>query len=144
MISPRLSNPERKVSQPGSSRDSPASSHFTTEPWIDDGCILDIDHFVKSLTAVKAKGTRSDLVGSIVSHYATKWLPELSGGEPNVAARARHEHGSSSSPESSSASSSMAVWMKKKFYLETLVGVLLPEKDCLLNIEELTFPPSEY
>ncbi|KMZ58780.1 hypothetical protein ZOSMA_74G01250 [Zostera marina] len=124
MISPRLSNPEKKVSLSASSRGSPASSQFTTETWIDDPCILDMDHFVKSLSGVKAKGIRPDLIGSIISHYATKWLPELSGKEPNVA---KSKHG----PSSSSPESSMAVWMKKKFFVETLVGILPPEKECL-------------
>ncbi|WCJ40638.1 Phototropic-responsive NPH3 family protein [Euphorbia peplus] len=94
---------------------------FAGECWFDDACILNMDYFIKTLAGVKAKGVRPELVGSIISHYASKWLPELSGDHP-----AGITNFEESSPESVTSS-----WMKKRFFVETLVGVLPPEKDSI-------------
>ncbi|KAF8026781.1 hypothetical protein BT93_F3301 [Corymbia citriodora subsp. variegata] len=91
--------------------------------WFDDACVLDMDYFVKTVAAIKAKGVRPDLVGSIISHYASKWLPELAEDFPERgggAALTEFE----GSPESATAS-----WMKKRFFVETLVGILPPEQN---------------
>ncbi|KAK3426025.1 hypothetical protein EUGRSUZ_F02560 [Eucalyptus grandis] len=93
--------------------------------WFDDACILDMDYFVKTVTAIKAKGVRPDLVGSIISHYASKWLPELAEDFPEkggAAVLAEFE----GSPESATAS-----WMKKRFFVETLVAILPPERNSI-------------
>ncbi|MED6218366.1 hypothetical protein PIB30_026204 [Stylosanthes scabra] len=87
--------------------------------WFDDACILDMDYFVKTLSGIKQKGVRSDLIGSIITHYASKWLPDLSS-----ASATTHNK---DSPESTVTAS----WLKKRFFVETLVGVLPPEKDSI-------------
>ncbi|XP_042496773.1 root phototropism protein 3-like [Macadamia integrifolia] len=92
---------------------------FAEECWFDDACILDMDYFVKTLTGIKAKGVRPDLIGSIIAHYASKWLPDLSVDDANKSLTDFKD-----SPESVTAS-----WMKKRFCVETLVGILPPEKD---------------
>lgn len=98
---------------PGRSPSQLSSSESCT--WFDDACILDMDYFVKTLSGIKQKGVRADLVGSIITHYASKWLlPEDLSSSENY------------SPESVTTS-----WMKKRFFLETLVGVLPPEKDSI-------------
>ncbi|RDY03164.1 Coleoptile phototropism protein 1, partial [Mucuna pruriens] len=97
-------------------------SQFSSECWFDDACILDMDYFVKTLSAIKAKGVRADLIGSIITHYASKWLPDLSAGDLVEKGLTQFEE----SPESVTAS-----WMKKRFFVETLVGVLPPEKDAI-------------
>ncbi|CAL0332366.1 unnamed protein product [Lupinus luteus] len=98
-------------------------TQFSSEYWFDDACILDMDYFVKTLSCIKEKGVRADLIGSIIAHYASKWLPDLSVGD--IAQKGINEfHGSS--PESVTSS-----WMKKRFFVETLVGVLPPEKDSI-------------
>ncbi|KAJ0007444.1 hypothetical protein Pint_30016 [Pistacia integerrima] len=89
--------------------------------WFDDACILDMDYFVKTITDIKAKGVRPDLIGSIIAHYASKWLPDLSNDVMKKGLTNFEE-----SPESVTAS-----WMKKRFFAETLVGILPPEKDSL-------------
>lgn len=84
--------------------------------WFDDACILDMDYFVKTVAGIKAKGVRPDLIGSIIAHYASKWLPDLSDDSDSV----------QESPESVTAS-----WMKKRFFVETLTGILPPERDSI-------------
>ncbi|KAI3766696.1 hypothetical protein L2E82_16765 [Cichorium intybus] len=89
--------------------------------WLDDACIVDIDYFVKTLSGIKAKGVRPDLIGSIITHYASKWIPELSDEPPSPVA-----------PESQSPSeSATASWLKKRFFIETIVTVLPPENDAV-------------
>lgn len=100
--------------------------YSSSECWFDDACILDMDYFVKTLSGIKAKGVRSDLIGSIITHYACKWLPDLSGAAVSSADKAASNIFEESSPESVTAS-----WMRKRFFVETLVGVLPPEKDSI-------------
>ncbi|XP_049367249.1 root phototropism protein 3-like isoform X2 [Solanum verrucosum] len=98
------------------------STHFSAECWFDDTCILDMDYFVKTLSGIKAKGVRPELIGSIITHYASKWLPDLSNDEEVFMGLKDFED----SPESVT-----AIWMKKRFFVETLVGILPPEKDSI-------------
>ncbi|KAH8521086.1 hypothetical protein H0E87_002226 [Populus deltoides] len=99
------------------------TSQFAAECWFDDACILDMDYFAKTLAGIKAKGVRPDFIGSIIAHYASKWLPDLSGDHlSSNKGLANFEE----SPESVT-----ALWMKKRFFVETLVGILPPEKDSI-------------
>ncbi|KVI05979.1 root phototropism protein 3-like [Cynara cardunculus var. scolymus] len=91
--------------------------------WLDDASILDIDQFVKTLSGIKSKGVRPDLIGSIITHYASKWIPELSAEPPQSPVI---NDLLQSPPESATAS-----WLKKRFFLETIVTVLPPEKDAV-------------
>ncbi|KAG6780505.1 hypothetical protein POTOM_013367 [Populus tomentosa] len=100
------------------------TSHLVTERWFDDGCILDMDYFVKTLAGIKAKGVRPDLIGSIIAHYASKWLPDLS--DDHNPSTDKGLANLAKSPESVTTS-----WMKKRFFVETLVGILPPEKDSI-------------
>lgn len=92
-------------------------TQFMGEFWFDDACILDMDYFVRTLAGIKAKGVRPDLIGSIIAHYASKWLPDLAGEDSENGLKV-FKH----SPESVTSS-----WMKKRFFVETLVGILPPE-----------------
>lgn len=103
---------------------------FAAEYWFDDVCILDMDYFVKTLSGIKAKGVRPDLIGSIITHYACKWLPELSGDDSLEKGRGPTTT-NSNSEEPSPENTATASWMKKKFFVETLMGILPPEKDSI-------------
>ncbi|KAK7258797.1 hypothetical protein RIF29_24384 [Crotalaria pallida] len=85
-------------------------TQFSSECWFDDACILDMDYFVKTLSGINAKGVRADLIGSIITHYASKWLPDLSSCDNAEKGLTQFEE----SPESVTAS-----WMKKRFLAES-------------------------
>lgn len=85
-----------------------------------NNCILDMDDFIKTLSEIKDKKIRPDLIGSIITRYASKWLPELATDESDQPAAV----GSGNPPESVTVS-----WTKKRFIIESLVGILPPEKD---------------
>ena len=78
-----------------------------------------MDHFIKNLSSIKEKGVRPDLIASIITNYACKWLPDICSDEPS-----KGQTGFEASPKSAT-----AIWMKKRFFVETLVGILPPEKD---------------
>ncbi|KAL5975661.1 hypothetical protein ACLOJK_019987 [Asimina triloba] len=101
----------------------PTTTQFAVDCWFDDACILDMDYFVKTLSGVKAKGVRPDLIGSIIVHYASKWLPDLAGEAP-AALRNPAAEANGTAPESA-----MASWLKKRFLVETIIGILPPEKE---------------
>ncbi|KZV48018.1 hypothetical protein F511_21138 [Dorcoceras hygrometricum] len=94
---------------------------MAAEIFFDDACILDMDYFVKTLSSIQGKGVRPDLVSSIITHYASKWLPDMAADESERTIASFED-----SPESITAS-----WMKKRFFIETLVGILPQEKDSI-------------
>ncbi|KAJ0242285.1 hypothetical protein HA466_0207680 [Hirschfeldia incana] len=91
----------------------------------DESSIHDIDYFVKTIAQIKAKGVRPDLIGSIITHYASKWLPDLSD------IFTTSPDGPNNQPQQlqSESFSVTAFVMKKRFYVETLIGIIPPEKD---------------
>lgn len=96
---------------------------FEPEHWsdVDEACILETDYFIKTLSKIQAKGVKPDLIDSIISHYASTWLPDPAGDEAGRATTSLRN-----SPESH-----MTAWMKKKLFIETLIGILPQERDTL-------------
>jgi len=47
--------------------------------WFDDVVTLCIDHFSRIIAALKAKGTKPEIIGSCIMQYAEKWLPNMEG-----------------------------------------------------------------
>ncbi|CAF2055677.1 hypothetical protein Bca4012_098234 [Brassica carinata] len=94
---------------------------------LDESSIHDIDYFVKTIAQIKAKGVRADLIGSIITHYASKWLPDLS----DIFTTSPDGPNQQSQPQQlqSESFSVTAFVMKKRFYVETLIGIIPPEKD---------------
>ncbi|KAL5705265.1 hypothetical protein ACHQM5_023593 [Ranunculus cassubicifolius] len=45
--------------------------------WFDDVSILRTDHFARIITMIRAKGSRPDIIGECIMHYAEKWLPSM-------------------------------------------------------------------
>jgi hypothetical protein len=92
----------------------------------DDSCVNDVDSFARTVAAVKSKSAscaRPDMLASVLSHYAAKWLPDVPPPLPSLA----------SSPASSASGrflppeSPTATWLKKRLLLESLVAALPPD-----------------
>lgn len=47
--------------------------------WLDEVSTLHIDHFVKIVTAMRAKGVAPEMVGACIVHYAERWVPGFEG-----------------------------------------------------------------
>ncbi|KAL7114187.1 hypothetical protein ACP275_04G105000 [Erythranthe tilingii] len=87
-----------------------------------DDCISDMDYFIKTLSSLKDKAIRPDEISSIITHCATKWLPELALDhqlEPIIA---------TTTPKNDAVSLT-----KKRLFIETLIGILPPEKEYYIN-----------
>ncbi|PWA35760.1 phototropic-responsive NPH3 family protein [Artemisia annua] len=98
---------------------------FAAKCWLDDACIVDIDQFITTLSSIKSKGVRPDLIGSIITHYACKWIPELSIDPPSPSP-STIANNNPSPPESATQS-----WLKKRFFIETIITVLPYEKNAV-------------
>ncbi|KAJ0249260.1 Non-phototropic hypocotyl protein [Hirschfeldia incana] len=89
--------------------------------WFDEASIQDMNYFVKTITSIKSKGIRPDVIGSIIAHYGSKWLPDLSGNASATTA--------TPPPPPPPTESVTASVNKKRFFVETLTEILPPEKD---------------
>lgn len=58
--------------------------------WFDDLSTLRIDYFTRIITALKAKGMKSEIVGSCIAEYAETWLPNT---EPGREGESRSSYG---------------------------------------------------
>ncbi|EEF31124.1 Root phototropism protein, putative [Ricinus communis] len=45
--------------------------------WFDDVATLRTDHFMRIVTAVRAKGAKPEITGKCIMHYASRWLPGM-------------------------------------------------------------------
>ncbi|WVZ72520.1 hypothetical protein U9M48_020962 [Paspalum notatum var. saurae] len=102
-----------------------------SEPWLvaaaaasasDDSCVNDVDNFARTVAAVKSKSAacaRPDMLASVLSHYAAKWLPDVA---PCASSPASSASGRFLPPESPT-----ATWLKKRLLLESLVAALPPD-----------------
>ncbi|KAF7021589.1 hypothetical protein CFC21_034509 [Triticum aestivum] len=111
--SPRTPSPRARGTAAAPGADHARSS---SEPWVlacvDDTCVNDVESFARTVAAVKSK-PRPDLLPSVLSHYAAKWLPDVA----TTSASGRFLP-----PESPT-----ATWLKKRLLLETLVAALPPD-----------------
>ncbi|KAJ1282331.1 hypothetical protein BS78_03G043600 [Paspalum vaginatum] len=88
----------------------------------DDSCVNDVDNFARTVAAVKSKSAacaRPDMLASVLSHYAAKWLPDV---VPCASSPASSASGRFLPPESPT-----ATWLKKRLLLESLVAALPPD-----------------
>lgn len=110
----------------------PSAEHArsASEPWLvpaagaasssDDSCVNDVEAFARTVAAVKSKASatccaRPDLLASVLSHYAAKWLPDVSPSPPSASGRFLP-------PESPT-----ATWLKRRLLLESLAAALPPD-----------------
>ncbi|KAM3347560.1 hypothetical protein ACQJBY_021483 [Aegilops geniculata] len=108
--SPRTPSPRARATAAAADH-----ARSSSEPWVlacvDDTCVNDVESFARTVAAVKSK-PRPDLLPSVLSHYAAKWLPDV----------ATSASGRFLPPESPT-----ATWLKKRLLLETLVAALPPD-----------------
>ncbi|GMI67948.1 DEFECTIVELY ORGANIZED TRIBUTARIES 3 [Hibiscus trionum] len=64
------------------SRESSSTGEIVSEEswWLDDVATLRIDHFMRIMTAIRAKGTKPEIIGKCIMNYADKWLPDMDEG----------------------------------------------------------------
>nr|CAD1842973.1 unnamed protein product [Ananas comosus var. bracteatus] len=92
----------------------------STEPWLDD-----MDHLAKTISAIKHKGARPDLLA--------KWFPELSASSASASSSSGRFHAASAAAAEAAwaaPESPTAAWLKKRLLVESLVAALPPDGEC--------------
>ncbi|KAK7247420.1 hypothetical protein RIF29_42303 [Crotalaria pallida] len=56
------------------SEDAPANQESW---WFNDVATLRIDHFMRIISAIRAKGTKPEIIGKCIMQYAKRWLPGM-------------------------------------------------------------------
>ena len=106
--------------------------------WVDDVCVLSIDHFVRVVTAVQARGMRPDLIGAAITRYASKWLSSTGltinkenptsrgggGGVLQMVVASEGDNSNTNTPTETTAS-------EQRRIVESLISILPPQKDCV-------------
>ncbi|KAJ7968285.1 root phototropism protein 3 [Quillaja saponaria] len=110
--------------------------------WFEDVSILRIDHFVRVITAIKVKGMRFELIGAVIMHYATKWIPGLINGTTGPGDEASHSSTSNTSSGSNSWKGGLHMIVAgnkdetsnvqakdQRMIIESLISIIPPQKD---------------
>ncbi|KAJ6791815.1 root phototropism protein 3-like [Iris pallida] len=93
----------------GSKGTSPGQSQAPPDWWFEDASVLRVDHFVRVVTAIRAKGTRLDLIGAAIVHYASKWLQEDLAKEESTSTQIKEQ----------------------RMVIESLISIIPLQKDCV-------------
>ncbi|KAH9315968.1 hypothetical protein KI387_024595, partial [Taxus chinensis] len=94
----------------------------TMDWWFEDLCMLDMDYFVRTIAAIRAKGVSPDMIGAVISNYAMKWLPGLAQEQHTSAYLLENLADTKQIIESADNNESSAG--KNRFILENLVSIL--------------------
>uniref|UniRef100_A0A803KXN6 Uncharacterized protein n=1 Tax=Chenopodium quinoa TaxID=63459 RepID=A0A803KXN6_CHEQI len=100
--------------------------------WFDDITTLRIDHFGRIIAALKSKGTKPDIIGSCIKHYAEKWLPSMDG---NVEGKGRHCYAKSerhfSIISGMNQEGDISQNKEQKMIIESIISILPPQKEAV-------------
>ncbi|KAH9605011.1 hypothetical protein KSS87_012896 [Heliosperma pusillum] len=100
--------------------------------WFDDVANLRIDHFVRIIAALKSKGTKPEIIGLCITHYAEKWLP---GVEEEILGQQEHWCGSGelqlSIVTGRIQEGPISQSKEQKMIIESLVSILPPQKEAV-------------
>lgn len=58
--------------------------------WFHDVSTLRIDHFMQVIESIKREGMKSELVGSCIAHWTTKWFSRIKSGFDNLITVPKH------------------------------------------------------
>ncbi|XP_010680550.3 BTB/POZ domain-containing protein DOT3 [Beta vulgaris subsp. vulgaris] len=100
--------------------------------WFDDVATLRIDHFSRIIAALKSKGTKPEIIGSCLQHYAEKWLPRMDG---EVIGQRSHWYGKNelqfSIISGTNQEGDLSQNKEQKMIIESLISLLPPQKEAV-------------
>ncbi|KAF5189170.1 BTB/POZ domain-containing protein DOT3 [Thalictrum thalictroides] len=99
--------------------------------WFDDVSILCINHFVRIITAITAKGSKPEIIGASIMHYAKKWLPGMEGlqGQKEYGNRSNELHMTILSGKGEEGSAGEE--KEQRRMIEVLVSILPPQREAV-------------
>lgn len=99
--------------------------------WFADVATLRIDHLMRVLATLKAKGLKPGIIGSCIMHYAEKWLPSM---DMELEGQRRYSYGknylqtSIPSGRREEEEEEMGQSKEQKMIIENLISILPPQK----------------
>lgn len=99
--------------------------------WFEDVCVLNLEYFVRTMNAIKAKGMRADLLGASITHYALKWLPGLLKERSSQDDSVKGNDPIESMASVSNIKEDYAMQLNNRRLLETIFSILPPQKDAV-------------
>ncbi|XP_018834478.1 BTB/POZ domain-containing protein DOT3-like [Juglans regia] len=99
--------------------------------WFDDAATLHMDHFIKIIAAIRSRGTKPEIIGKCIMHYADRWLPGM---DMELGGLRGYGHGKNELPfsvysgkeEGGSGNSK-----EQKTIIESLVSILPPQQEAV-------------
>ncbi|XP_042517385.1 BTB/POZ domain-containing protein DOT3 isoform X2 [Macadamia integrifolia] len=115
------------------SRDNLANGEFTDNErwWFDEVSTLRIDHFVRIITATRAKGAKPEVIGACIMYYGEKWLCGMGLGlTDHGKGSGRHEL-QLSILSGKRQEGSPGYNKEQRVLIESLISILPPEKEAV-------------
>ncbi|XP_062225153.1 coleoptile phototropism protein 1-like isoform X1 [Phragmites australis] len=122
-----------KTPRAGTSSDSRQQLLPPADWWVDDICVLRIDHFVRVVTAIQAKGMRCDLIGAAITRYSSKWLSAGINKESSTSHDSAPwtQAGVLQMVIAGEGDLQMEMANEQRMVVESLISIIPPQKDCV-------------
>jgi hypothetical protein len=99
--------------------------------WFDGVAALCIDHFIKIITAIRAKRTKPEIIGKCIMHYAERWLPDMDIELGGLRAYGRGKSELQLSIYSGKEEGGIGLSKEHKTIIESLVSILPPQQEAV-------------
>lgn len=99
--------------------------------WFADVATLRIDHLMRVLAILKAKGLKPEILGSCIMHYAEKWLPSM---DMELEGQRRYSYRKNylkTSISSGRREEYMGQSKEQRMIIENLISILPPQKEAV-------------
>ncbi|KAL3527738.1 hypothetical protein ACH5RR_012394 [Cinchona calisaya] len=98
--------------------------------WFEDVATLRIDHFMRIIVAIRAKGMKPESIGSCIMQYAEKWLPNIDIGKEGLRRHGYRQNELQWSITSGKSQEGIIGQNKEhRTIIESLVSILPPQKE---------------
>lgn len=99
--------------------------------WFDDVITLRIDHFMRIISAIRAKGTKPEIIGKCIMHYAKLWLPGMDVELEGLRGYGFGKNDLQFSVYSGKEKEKSGHSKEKKAIIESLVSILPPQQEAV-------------
>lgn len=99
--------------------------------WFNDVATFRIDHFMRIISAIRAKGTKPEIIGKCIMQYAKRWLPGM---DVELEGLRGYGHGKSNlqfSIFSGKKKESTGHSKEQKAIIESLVSIIPPQQEAV-------------
>ncbi|XP_027918604.1 BTB/POZ domain-containing protein DOT3 isoform X2 [Vigna unguiculata] len=99
--------------------------------WLNDVATFRIDHFMRIISAIRAKGTRAEIIGKCIMQYAKKWLPGMDVEIEGLRGYGHEKYNLQFSIFSGKKKESSGHSKEQKTIIETLISIIPPQLDAV-------------